>query len=36
MNNQAPLPIPRGWIILGAALAAWALLAAIVSVPSWI
>ncbi|MNY77638.1 hypothetical protein D3C86_2176110 [compost metagenome] len=28
LNAQHPLPLPRGWIILGAALTSWALFAA--------
>ena len=27
LHAQRPLPLPRGWIILGGALASWALLA---------
>ena len=28
LHDQHPLPLPRGWIILGAALTSWALFAA--------
>lgn len=29
LHAQHPLPLPRGWVILGAALASWAVFAGI-------